>query len=156
MPSLRIAVRSVGIISIGLLHQSSPQHKSYDAIPINLSTVSNTTPIKGSGTIPTDQTKFFTSTPTQSTASNILPVDLNLSEDNIDAHTSSESSARTNNLTSIETSVIENVDTLSVDTMIIEQYQILPDRVWEYRYIVKLVIVKPDTCWPNIHHTSGL
>ena len=138
MPSLRIAVRSIGVISIGLLHQSSPQHKSYDAIPVNLSTVSNTTPIKGSGTIPTDQTIFFTSTPTQSAASNILPVDLDLSEDNIDARPSSESSARTNNLTSMEASAIENADILSVDTMIIEQYQILPDRVWEYRYVVNL------------------
>lgn len=130
MPSLRIAVRSVGIINIGLLHQSSPQHKTSDGTPINLSTVSDTTPIKSS---PTDQAKFFTSTPTKSMPSNILPAELNLSEENIDIRPSNESSARTNNLSSIETSATENVDVLTVDTMIIEQYQILPDRVWEYR-----------------------
>ena len=130
MPSLRIAVRSVGIINIGLLHQSSPQHKASEATPVNLSTVVDTTPIKSS---PTDQTKFFTSTPTKSAASNILPVQLNLSEESIDTRPSSESFARTNNLSSIETSATENADVVTIDTVIIEQYQILPERVWEYR-----------------------
>ena len=134
MPSLRIAVRNVGIINIGSLYQPSPQHKPSDTVPANLSMTSNATPIKSTDTIPTDQKKFLTSTPTKSgVATNVLPVDLNMQEVYIDTRSSSESSTRASlsNWSLSETSATENADVFSVDTLIIEQYQILPDRVWE-------------------------
>ena len=133
MPSLRIAVRSVGISNIGLVYQQPSQHKSSDAIPENLSVIPDTTPMKSNDTIPIDQTAFCTSTPTRSIATNVLPVDLDVLEEKIDTGSSSESSAsivRTRSMASIDSNDSEDTE---MNATIIEQYQILPDRVWEYR-----------------------
>ena len=135
MPSLRIAVMNVGIVNIGLLFQPSLQHKPSDTVPINPSTMPNITPIRSTDTIPSSQMKFSTSTPTKSVAP-ILPVDLNLMERNVDTGSHSESSAsiaRTGSLSSIESDNIEDTDLFTMNTVIIEQFQILPERTWEYR-----------------------
>ena len=118
-------VRNTGIID----YQPFPQHVPSDAVLPNLLTVPDTTPIKSANTIPTDQSKFLTSTPIKSGAATIvLPVDLSMLGMYIDMKSSSESS-------SSETSATIDADAFSLDNMIIEQYQILPDRVWESRYV---------------------
>jgi len=128
VPSLRIAVRNFGVFSIGLLHHSSSKHKSSDANPANQSKTPVTSPIKSNDTTPTNRTSFFTSTPsTKSAAHDTLPADRSLLEDTLP---SSDSYA------SLSSSAIGNGDVYSVNTMIIEQYQILPERIWEYRYVI--------------------
>ena len=128
MPSLRIAaVRKVGIINVGLVIPS-PLHKSSDAVSTNLST----TPIKGTDNVPTDHVKFLTSTPTKSVASNRLPVDLE--ESSPSYAEGSPSTVRAQNMSSAESRNTEDATFISVNTVVIEQFQIMPDRAWEYRY----------------------
>ena len=129
MPSLRIAIRNFGVFNIGLFHHSTSKLKSSDSNPANQSTAPVTTPIKSNDTTPTDRTSFFTSTPTtKSAAHNIFPADISLLEDTLPPSDS---------FTSLSSSTIGNTDIYSVNTMIIEQYQILPERIWEYRYVVQ-------------------
>lgn len=134
MPSLRIAaVRRVGIINVGLVFPS-PQPKSSDAVPANLSSVPDVTPIKGSDNIPTDHTKFFTSTPTdKSVATNSL-LKLEESENTGSYIESSPSIARAKNMSSTDSRNYKDAAFISMNTMVIEQYQIIPEKVWEYRY----------------------
>jgi len=90
------------------------------------------TPIRSTDTIPISQMKFSTSTPTKS------PVDLNLLEQNVDTVSHSESSesiTRAGSLSSIESYDVEDTDLFTMNAMIIEEFQILHERTWEYRYI---------------------
>ena len=110
-----MAVRNVGVNSIGLVRQPSPQHES------------------GADTIPINQMKFSTSTPIKSGATDILPADLSISEQDIDTRSISEgtpSSTRRGSFSSIDS---ENIETFMMNTTVIEQFQIIPSRIWERR-----------------------
>ena len=135
MPSLRIAaLREVGINNIGLVFPS-PQPKSYDTIPVNLSTS-----LRGTDNVPTDHAKMFTSTPTKSVATNSL---LELEEStNAESYIDASSSIVIDMNMSFSKSEDEDEDAdfISMDTMIIEQYQIMPERLWEYRYLCNIYI----------------
>lgn len=131
MPSLKIATKRP--VNIGLIFQPPPQHKSSNTFP---STKPDVTPVKSDDAIPTDQTKFSTSTPTKSAAINILPSNVNSLEEIIDTGPSSESPisiVRTRSMSSIEFSDNEDTDLSSTNTGIIEELQILRERTWEYR-----------------------
>ena len=139
MPSLRIAtVKKVEIINIGLVFPS-PQPKSPDTAPVNLSAVPDATPIRGTDNIPTDHTKFYTSTPTKSIATNNL-LELEESANTGTSIDSSPSIARAKNMSSTESRNIEDAGFISVNAMYIEQFQVIPERVWEYRYICMYVM----------------
>ena len=132
MPSLRIAaVRKVEIINIGLVFPS-PQPKSYDTIPVNLAT-----PIRGNDNVPTDHAKFFTSTPTKSVVTNNL-LELEESANTKSYIEGSPGIAKTKNMPSTESRNDEDTSFISMNTIVIEQYQIMPERLWEYRYICNM------------------
>ena len=119
-------------MNIGLVFPSA-QHTSSDAVSANLSTISSTTPIRGSDNVPTDYVKFLTSTPTKSVATNKFPVDL---EENSSYIEGSPRTVRAQDMSSTESRNTEDAAFISMNTMVIEQFQIMPDRVWEYRYAV--------------------
>ena len=131
MPSLRIAaVRKMGAINIGLVFPS-PQPKFSDTAPANLP---DATPIKGADNIPTDHAKFFTSTPTKPVAISGLQ-ELEESANTESYSEGSPSVVGTKNMSSTEPRNTEDATFISMNTMVIEQYQIIRERLWEYRYI---------------------
>ena len=91
---------------------------------------SPTTLFSLSDTLPVDQSKIFTSTPTKSREFN-ASVDLSPLEQTVDT-SYSENVSMANSLSSNDSSDSKDIDLLTMSTtMIIEEFKILPSRVWK-------------------------
>ena len=72
MTSLRMPGR-IPLFDIGTLQYPSPQNKLFGVVSVNLPTLSDATPTKGTEDISADQIKDFPSTPTKSIMTDYLP-----------------------------------------------------------------------------------
>ena len=118
MPSLRIAVRNVG-----------------DQLSKYQSPILENRSVKDTDNTPMDQRQFFTSTPIKSTKAKHLPVDLNFHEESADSRSYSRGSSNIirTRFSSTELRGAKTSNLTSANTTVIEQLQIMPDRVWERR-----------------------
>ncbi|XP_065899490.1 E3 ubiquitin-protein ligase rnf213-alpha-like isoform X3 [Dysidea avara] len=129
VPSLKVAMRSVQVFSVGMLYQQSPHsHRSVspDAVPIDPTVTSNVS-MDPSGAF--EDEIFSTSTPSKA-ISIAAESDLHQYTDTV-SHSESTASNIPSSKASTESSDTEGINCLAVDTMIIEQLQFHPSRVWD-------------------------
>lgn len=82
--------------------------------------------------VPLNETKLFTSTPKP--GSYDASLDMNLLQQSVDTYFD-ESDELTDSLSSNDSSSTEGRD------MIIEEFQILPSRVWKHKYVIEIYIL---------------
>ena len=128
MPSLRIAMRSVQVFSVGMLYQQSPHDRmsvpsTSDTVPIDPIVTSNVS-IDSSSVF--ENEVLSTSTPTKAIS---IPADSHQYKETI-SHSESILSAIPSSVASTESSDTEDANYFAMNTMVIEQLQFHPSRVW--------------------------
>ena len=117
-------MRSVQVFSVGMLYQQSPHDLTSipsDTVPIEDPTVTSNVSIDSSSVF--ENEVFSTSTPVKSIS---IPTDSETV-----SHSESSMSAIPNSKVSTESSDNEDANYLAMNTMIIEQLQFHPSRVWD-------------------------